>query len=162
MVTRALHRLTLSYLSVHVSPKPPTAAASISDPKQVSPVLPNLLTFPGVCPPPPKCLLLPLCLKLLRVQFKSYLLGKLFQSTLAKAPRHPAWLTGFYAPIFPVQHISSFKAGRAANSFSKYPTVREPGVSLLIHFRPRLVHKSLKASSSRYFVNRKTWNLNSL
>ena len=162
MVTRALHHLALFYLSVHMSPKPPTAAASISDSNQVSPVLPNLLTFPGLCPPLPKCLLLPLYIKLLKVQLKSNLLRKLFQSTVAKAPHHLALLPGFYEPIFPAQLISSFKAGRAANSFSKYPTVKEPGVRLLIHFSPRLVHKSLKASSSRYFVNRKKWNLNSL
>ena len=155
MVTRVLHHLALSYLSVHMSPKPPTAAASVSDPNQVSPVLPNLLIFPGLCPSLPKCLLLPLYLKLLRVQLKSNLLRKLFQSTVAKASCHPALLPGFYAPIFPAQLISSFKAGRAAKSFSKYPTVKEPGVSLLIHFRPRLVHKFLQASSSRYFVTRK-------
>ena len=113
------------------------------------------------------CPLHPACLKLLDASSKlifsgSYTSLPALQLTLVKGVLLSCVVHWPHVPIFPDQFMRSFKAGRAANIFSKCPNSMEFSISLLVHFSTSPMHKPLQTSSSKYSLNRNKWNWSSL
>lgn len=84
------------------------------------------------------------------------------QPTLVKVTMSSCVVPWPHMPIFLTQLIRSFKAGRAANIFSKCPNSMKLSIGLLDHFSTSSIHKPPQTSSSKYSLNRNNWNLSSL